>query len=40
MEKYHVMGVPCLVINNEQTYFGRMNMEQLVPLLQTAKVSV
>lgn len=39
MEKYHVMSVPCLVINDEQTYFGRKNMEQLVSLLQTAKVS-
>ncbi len=39
MEKYHVMSVPCLVINDERTYFGRKNMEQLVSLLQTAKVS-
>lgn len=39
MEKYHVMSVPCLVINDEQIYFGRKNMEQLVSLLQTAKVS-
>ncbi len=38
MEKYHVMSVPCLVINDEQTYFGRKNMEQLVSLLQTVKV--
>jgi thioredoxin reductase (NADPH) len=39
MEKYHVMSVPCLVINDEQTYFGRKNMEQLVSLLQPAEVS-
>jgi thioredoxin reductase (NADPH) len=39
MEKYHVMSVPCLVINDEQTYFGRKNMEQLVSLLQAAEVS-
>jgi thioredoxin reductase (NADPH) len=39
MEKYHVMSVPCLVINDEQAYFGRKNMEQLVSLLQTAEVS-
>ncbi len=38
MEKYHVMSVPCLVINDEQTYFGRKNMEQLVSLLQMVKV--
>lgn len=39
MEKYHVMSVPCLVVNDEQTHFGRMNMDQLVSFLQTAKVS-
>jgi thioredoxin reductase (NADPH) len=38
MEKYHVMSVPCLVVNDEQTHFGRMNMEQLVSFLQTVKV--
>jgi thioredoxin reductase (NADPH) len=38
MEKYHVMSVPCLVINDEQTRFGRMNMEQLVSFLQKTKV--
>ncbi len=38
-EKYHVMSVPCLVINDEQTHFGRKNLEQLVSLLQTADVS-
>jgi thioredoxin reductase (NADPH) len=37
LEKYHVMGVPCLVVNDEQTHFGRMNMEQLVSFLQTVK---
>ena len=37
-EKYHVMSVPCLVINDEQTHFGRRNLEELVSLLQTKEV--
>ncbi len=38
-EKYSIMSVPCLVINDEKTHFGRKNLEQLVSLLQTEYVS-
>ena len=33
-EKYQVMSVPCLVVNNgEQVFFGRKNIRQLLDLL-------
>lgn len=32
-EKYNVMSVPCLVINDTQVSFGKKNMEQLLELL-------
>ncbi len=32
-EKYNIMSVPCLVINDEKTHFGRKNLDQLVSLL-------
>ncbi len=38
-EKYHVMSVPCLIINDEQTHFGRKNLDQLVSLLQTGEMT-
>ncbi len=38
-EKYNIMSVPCLVVNDEKTFFGRKNMEELVSLLQRESVS-
>lgn len=32
-QRYQVMSVPCLVINNDTVLFGRKNMEQLLQLL-------
>lgn len=32
-QKYHVMSVPCLVINENQVSFGKKNMEQILELL-------
>lgn len=33
-DKYQVMSVPCLVINDEKPLFGKKNVEQLLELLQ------
>ena len=32
-EKYNVMSVPCLVINNDKVSFGRKNISQLADIL-------
>ena len=32
-EKYNVMSVPCLVINQDQVTFGKKNIQQLLELL-------
>lgn len=32
-EQYHVMSVPCLVVNEEHTFFGKKNRRQLLDLL-------
>ena len=32
--KYNIMSVPCMVINNEQVYFGKKNMQQVVELIE------
>lgn len=32
-DKYQVMSVPCLVINNEKPVFGKKNIEQLLELI-------
>ena len=32
--KYNVMSVPCMVINNEYVYFGKKNMQQVLELLE------
>ena len=34
-ERYHVMSVPCLVINDEKVSFGKKNIEQILALLFT-----
>lgn len=33
-EKYQVMSVPCLVINNQNPIFGKKNVEQLLELIE------
>ncbi len=33
-EKYHVMSVPCLVVNDEKVAFGRKNLGELLEFLQ------
>lgn len=33
--KYKVMSVPCLVINDEHVYFGKKNMQQLVDIVES-----
>lgn len=32
-DKYQVMSVPCLIINNEKPLFGKKNVEQLLEIL-------
>lgn len=34
-ERYQVMSVPCLIINDERVFFGKKNMEQILALLAT-----
>ncbi len=33
-EKYKVMSVPCLVVNDEKVYFGKKNIEEMVKILE------
>ena len=37
-EKYNIMSVPCLVVNDEKTYFGRKSLDQLTALLMGEEV--
>ncbi len=32
--KYHVMSVPCVVINDEHVFFGKKNMKEVVEILE------
>jgi len=32
--KYKVMSVPCMVINDEHVYFGKKNMQQLLEIIE------
>jgi thioredoxin reductase (NADPH) len=32
-KRYNVMSVPCLVVNDEQVFFGKKNLPQLLELL-------
>lgn len=34
-DRYQVMSVPCLVMNEEKTFFGKKNLAQLVELIDT-----
>ena len=36
-DKYNVMSVPCMVINDEQVHFGKKNMQQILELLENKK---
>ena len=31
--QYNVMSVPCMVLNNESVFFGKKNIQQILPLL-------
>lgn len=33
-EKYKVMSVPCLVVNDEKVYFGKKNLDEMVKILE------
>ena len=33
-EKYNIMSVPCLIINDEEVVFGKKNLEAIVELLE------
>ena len=33
--KYNVMSVPCMVINDEHVHFGKKNLYQVIELLET-----
>lgn len=35
--KYKVMSVPCMVINNEHVYFGKKTMQQVLEILESIK---
>ena len=32
-DRYHVMSVPCLIINDEKISFGKKNIGQILELL-------
>lgn len=32
-EKYNVMSVPCLVVNNSKAFFGKKNLQQLLDII-------
>lgn len=32
-QKYNVMSVPCLVINEDKIFFGKKNIEQILDLI-------
>ena len=33
-EKYQVMSVPCMIINDKDVYFGKKNLEELTGILE------
>ena len=35
-EKYKIMSVPCMVVNDEKVYFGKKNMEEITEILTAA----
>lgn len=34
-DKYNVMSVPCMIINDEEIFFGKKNLEELVDLVES-----
>ena len=32
-EQYHILSVPCMIINDEKPMFGRKSLEELLSLL-------
>lgn len=39
-DKYSIMAVPCLVIDDEKVYFGKRDMEDILGLLEEIEVTV
>ncbi len=37
-EKFRVMSVPCLVINDEEVTFGKKNISQILSLIKEQKI--
>ena len=35
-KKYKIMSVPCMVINDDQVYFGKKSLEEVTQLLEEA----
>lgn len=35
-ERYSIMAVPCMVLDGEQTYFGKKSLEELVEIMEQA----
>lgn len=35
-KKYRIMSVPCMVVNDEQVYFGKKSLEEVTALLEKA----
>lgn len=33
-EKYQLMSVPCMIINDKDVYFGKKNLEELIGILE------
>lgn len=34
-EKYHIMSVPCMIINEEAVHFGKKNITEIITILET-----
>ena len=32
--KYKVMSVPCMIINDEHVYFGKKNIQQILQIIE------
>ena len=37
--KYKVMSVPCMIINNQDVYFGKKNLEEITGILEEKGIS-
>ena len=34
-DEYKVMSVPCMIINREQVFFGKKNMQQMIEIVES-----